>query len=388
MATKSNPPVRAAHTDHDLWASMQAMHDEVGAMRADLGRAHSKIDALEEELATARTELVQLRQPKAQPHDGEVIVAVDTNESEDAQVSSRRALLKKAGIGTAVTAAGVAAMAKPAAAADGDPLLAGNFTTAQTRTGLRGVSNDDFGILRVDDGTTTAFPSADVLSAWSGDNTDNAIWAYKTGRTDDDADTGFPLVSATFRTARGHLLFTSIVNNGFEDPRQSDIGYQQGSVLFDENEDLWVCVRSGTPGTWRKVVGPDTAGALHPINPQRVWDTRFQGGALGAGENRRISIKDGRALSSPNIATPNVVPDGATAITFNLTIVSTSRAGWLAVTPGDAFTNSASSINWAAQGTVIANGTMTTLDDDRQVRVWASPTGSAHFLIDVTGYYL
>ena len=85
---------------------------------------------------------------------------------------------------------------------------------------------------------------------------------------------------------------------------------------------------------------------------------------------------------------PNVVPVGATAIAFNLTIAATTSQGFLTVAPGTATTIGASSINWVGDGLNIANGLIVQLDSNRQVRVFAGGGGSTDFLIDVSGYYV
>ena len=83
-----------------------------------------------------------------------------------------------------------------------------------------------------------------------------------------------------------------------------------------------------------------------------------------------------------------VVPPGATAITFNLTVTDTTGLGFAAVAPGDAASTDTSTINWTAAGMVVANATMVQLDTARQVKVFVggTPGASTHFIIDVTGY--
>lgn len=86
----------------------------------------------------------------------------------------------------------------------------------------------------------------------------------------------------------------------------------------------------------------------------------------------------------------DVVPAGASAVSLNLTIVApTSPTGYLAVTPGDAATFVASSINWSAVGAILANGGVAKLDANRQIRVFAGGAiGTVDFVVDVTGYYV
>lgn len=157
---------------------------------------------------------------------------------------------------------------------------------------------------------------------------------------------------------------------------------------------LWFTVQDGTPGVSRKVAGPDTAGALHPVDPFRVYDSRLDAAwaasRIAAGENRLVSVADARDLATGAVSLANAVPEGATAIAYNLAVVDTVGAGFLSVTPGGATTYSAASINWSAAGQILANGQLAKLDASRRVQVFAGGgTGAAaHFVIDVQGYYL
>lgn len=157
---------------------------------------------------------------------------------------------------------------------------------------------------------------------------------------------------------------------------------------------LWVCIEDGSPGVFRKVAGPDTAGALHPVDPVRVYDSRldpaFASSRIESGGNRLISVADAINLTTGAVATAGAVPEGATAIAYNLAIVDTVGAGFLSVTPGSSATFSAASINWSGTGQILANGQLAKLDASRRVKVFAGGGSGAatHFVIDVQGYYL
>lgn len=162
-----------------------------------------------------------------------------------------------------------------------------------------------------------------------------------------------------------------------------------GEIVRDSNGDWYVSYQAGTPGKWRKLGGGTTAGALHVLNPTRVYDSRFagSGGRMAVGTVRLVSVANGIDVFTGATVTPDVVPAGATAITFNLTIAATQGSGYLSVTPGSATTFTASTINWDSRTGVLANGTLVQLDTARQVKVFANG-GSTDFIIDVTGYYL
>ncbi len=160
----------------------------------------------------------------------------------------------------------------------------------------------------------------------------------------------------------------------------------------DSNHGLWWCIADGTPGTWRQISGPDTAGAFHAITPTRVYDSRVpipvQGPLIG-GTTRTLSVADGRNLDTGAVTTKDLIPTGTTAITCNLTVVDTTGAGFLTVNPGGTTTVSAASINWYTGGQTLNNGTVAAISTDRTVTVIAGGGGNAftHFIIDITGYY-
>ena len=129
---------------------------------------------------------------------------------------------------------------------------------------------------------------------------------------------------------------------------------------------------------------------FHPISPIRAYDSRNpvypNSGLLGPNATRTISIKDGHdAVGVVN--TLDAVPVGATAITYNITIGAPTGPNFVAVTPGDAASFLASAINF--NGTAdIANAATVAIDANREIKVWGGDqAGSAHIIIDVTGYY-
>ena len=128
---------------------------------------------------------------------------------------------------------------------------------------------------------------------------------------------------------------------------------------------------------------PPTAGMV-PITPKRVYDSRA-GARIVLDETRVISVATGTDGS------PNVIPPGARAIAYNITITDTVTGfGYLTVVPGGAPTGGPSSVNWDKVSATIANGLQVGLDSNRQVSVYCSgvPGAATHFIIDVVGYFL
>ncbi|MEI6496002.1 MAG: hypothetical protein WCO88_04970, partial [Actinomycetota bacterium] len=164
-----------------------------------------------------------------------------------------------------------------------------------------------------------------------------------------------------------------------------------GEIDTDSNGDVWYCTVSGTPGTWRKLAGSSTAGAFHALTPGRVYDSRVPlpvAGTITGGASRTISVADKRDLTTGAVSAANFVPIGATAITANVTVVSSAGAGFLTCNPGGVSAVEASTINWSAAGQILSNGVTLTLNATRQLNVIAGGGGTTDFIIDVTGYYL
>jgi hypothetical protein len=173
-------------------------------------------------------------------------------------------------------------------------------------------------------------------------------------------------------------------------PLTSGATYQTRDIVVDSAGVIWFCVAGGTPGTWRMLSGPSTAGAFTPVTPARVYDSRLSTyalhGVLGSGQNRPISVANSFDVNGTPV-TANFVPIGATAVFANVTVVDTTGNGWLAINPGGTTAVSASSINWSASGQILANGISLTLNATRQITVVNGSSGSTNFIIDVLGYY-
>lgn len=134
----------------------------------------------------------------------------------------------------------------------------------------------------------------------------------------------------------------------------------------------------------------ETGTVFHPISPIRAYDSRNPAypnpGVLAPNASRVISIKDGHDAAGA-VNALDAVPVGATAITYNITIGAPTGPNFVAVTPGDAASFLASAVNF--NGTAdIANAATVAVDANRQIKVWGGDqAGSAHIIIDVTGYY-
>ena len=143
---------------------------------------------------------------------------------------------------------------------------------------------------------------------------------------------------------------------------------------------LWYCAVAGSPGTWKKLAGPATAGAFHVLpSTIRVWDSRpglpplsVPKGPLANGATDVIDCTLGGA-----------VPVGATAVMVNLTIAGTSAAGFLAAFKNGISWPGNSSINWSTAGLTTANLVVVALDAQARFALRANRGCSTDFVVDV-----
>jgi hypothetical protein len=324
-------------------------------------------------------------------------------ESTEATSSRRRMLRNVALAAGGAVAVTVGANALPAAALhQPEDLGLGlvNATVGKTTLNFTpGVGVTGGNALLVQTGTTfptdaSSFPSA--VAAWANLATHpTGLYAYTdaTGANQAVAAIGVGTLSygVLAQGNRAALLLTPLGTAG---PARAD-AHALGEVIEDSDGNLWLNVLAGTPGSWRKLAGPATAGSFHPISQVRVYDSRSPAptpGKLATGGSRVVSVKDGRDPSSGNPTALNAVPLGATAVTGNITVTNTTGnlGGFLTIMPGDAAALVGSSVNWFGPGQNTANSFTAKLDASRQLKIFAggAPAPDTDFIIDITGYYL
>jgi hypothetical protein len=163
-----------------------------------------------------------------------------------------------------------------------------------------------------------------------------------------------------------------------------------GTVARDAAGNLWYCYASNK---WQRLGGPNSAGSLHPIIPARVYDSRRpapEPGRISTGESRVVSVADKRDNADGSVIAADIVPAGATAVAYNVTVEATAVEGFLSINPGDAASFSAASINWSLSNLTLGNAGIVKLDTSRQIKVFAGgpPGSSTNFIIDITAYYV
>src|SRR5262245_22103293 len=124
------------------------------------------------------------------------------------------------------------------------------------------------------------------------------------------------------------------------------------------------------------------------VTPCRLVDTRnapgITGGpALTAGIPRNFPIDVAPAACG--------VPNTAKAATLNVTIVSPTQDGFLTIWPFNTALPTVSTINASAGEPALANGAIVPLTTDPSFNVsvvyGTAAAGTAHVILDVTGYF-
>ena len=411
----------------------------------DLAGLRAEVAGLRAEVARLRAEAA----PAPADHDANTYGNDDVDGGEEAlAVTSRRRLFALAGGAAAVaTVAAVAGRAAPAAATNGDTIkiaaltvptaaAAVSPTLVDYATSSTNVAGNSLFVVGDGPGANTGIPAAIEgyaskhagigvfgtstvglplsVGVWGtttdpsgvgvlGNSPNIAVYGSSNGSSPTSAGVtgvsldGYGVVAASgnnidlWARGTGRFLMDAFVPVG---PPATGT-FVTGELVRDDNNDFWVCTSGGTTAQWRKLVPDPVVPAplppqLHVIEPTRVYDSRLPGfgGPINDAEVRQLSVANGIDINSGVVTVADVVPAGATAIQFTFTIDAATNNGFLAVTPGDALTFKASTINWSPTTPNIATGSLVKLDAVRNVRVFAGGGGSTQFLIDITGYYL
>jgi len=127
---------------------------------------------------------------------------------------------------------------------------------------------------------------------------------------------------------------------------------------------------------------PPPAGTdFHTISPCRALDTRQAGGPTGGaplicGVGQVVTLTGGACG----------VPASAKAVAANVVVTQTAKAGYVNVYPRFTFPPATAVVNYAA-GATRANNAILFLGSGGQVVVRCAPTGTAHVVVDVSGYF-
>ena len=406
-------------------AALRAAHEqELSALReemtAQIVKLRTTLAATQSQPVVASIPQGSLPQAPVSPNDA----VEESDEPAHAQTNgatSRRTLLKWGGVGAAaaLAAAGGAALTTPTAhAADGGTLTLGSSSnTAEHLTELTyngsetlplavevSIANDDStGILGAAGNATSGNTAYGVYGTAlngvgasgvvgvagvdgvgvNGIATGSAASVGVYGATDagfgvvGQSVTGIDIVA--LGTGR---LFQNL--SGFVGAPTSG-SYLIGEQIRDNNGDLYICVVSGSPGTWHKVltVNSGNTGIISLLSaPIRLLDTRLNHITWASGSIHTLQVT-GVLVGGIQ------VPNGAIGVVGNVTVVQPTGAGDLRLYPASAPLPGTSSINFA-KGQIIANGVIVGLDSNGQMNIKVDmPAGTAtHVLFDASGYIM
>jgi hypothetical protein len=165
-------------------------------------------------------------------------------------------------------------------------------------------------------------------------------------------------------------------------PPNSTVTRSVGSIVMDINEDLWFCIASGTPGTWRRVSGASTAGALTLLaSPVRMYDSRPP---YPPATGPKTPLVPNTARTIDLNASGVGVPVGATAALVSLVAEGPVSAGNMAIYKDAIAWPGTSNLNFAA-GQTVAVTTLTALSATARCAVRANV--ACNVVLDVLGYY-
>lgn len=157
-----------------------------------------------------------------------------------------------------------------------------------------------------------------------------------------------------------------------------------GELIRDAAGDLWQCVSQGTPGSWRKVGGPATAGALHVLaSPVRVYDSR-PGTLPNIGSKTKFTAGELRTLDCD--VNSSKVPSDATAVMVTCLIVNADAGnGNFTVWKGGAAKPSANTMVWGGSTGRASTLALSALGPGAQINV--SPSLATDLVVDVVAFY-
>lgn len=168
------------------------------------------------------------------------------------------------------------------------------------------------------------------------------------------------------------------------------VEYEFGVVATspDQSHSPQVATATATPS------GGVGAAVFVPIEPARVYDSRIAGPGgtpnpiPGNHASRVMQVADAIDIVTGKVVQKDIVPAGATSVAFNLTATNTLDRGWFAITPGDAATYGASTVNWPGGQDVIANGLTVKIAPDRTVKVFNGAGQPTEAVLDIVGYFI
>ncbi len=209
-----------------------------------------------------------------------------------------------------------------------------------------------------------------------------------TGRAGVPADATAVVVNLTAITPTASGFLTAFPT-GTTRPVASNINFRNGQVIANlaivrigDGGKISIYNNSGDTNAAGDVVGyfsPTTNAASYtPLQPQRILDTRDGSNSVA----RPIGPGESRSFRVTGLAG---VPTNATAVTFNLTAIAGTNAGFLTAYPAGSARPLASNVNFV-RGDVRPNLVIVKVGNGGQVTLFNN-SGSTHAVADIVGYF-
>lgn len=164
-------------------------------------------------------------------------------------------------------------------------------------------------------------------------------------------------------------------------PLSDTIARSTGSIVMDKYGDLWLCIADGNPGTWRRLSGTNTAGALRVLNaPVRAYDSRPGFPPSNVPKGKLTGYRGLTMSAGPDFT-------GATAVIVNLVATGTtgSNGGFLAIYRAGIPWPGTSNVNWSGPNQNVAVTTLSTVDPTGGCMLFANV--ATDVVVDFIGYY-
>ena len=182
--------------------------------------------------------------------------------------------------------------------------------------------------------------------------------------------------------------YVTVYPAGAARPTASNVNYSTGQVVpnnvtvkVGDAGAITLFSSGGCPNVIVDVVGyyeggsPVLDGGFDGLTPNRLLDTREVGQGPCVNGVRNLTVTGGTTT----------VPEGASAVSLNVTVVSPLTPGYLTVFPTGATRPTASTLNYVA-GQVVPNGTVVKVGDNGAISLYTN-SGCPHVIVDVVGYY-
>ncbi len=385
-------------------ARIEAAHLELLAAHDELRASHAALRASHAELLTA---------PGSPPPPASLVGASGGEADEPAPAgggTSRRMLIGGGLAGAAAVVTGALLGAEPAAATTGAMQFGANNNAGTSGTNLTSTAVDKTLFLentgsgqglRVQSSgpgaavtaggialavTSTGTIGVDVFGATTGVNAETTTGVGLRGTT--GSGTAGTFSSSTgkgvsIRADHAQLELRPTTGTRVA-PTADATAHVIGELIRDGAGDLWLCVATGVPGTWRKLGGTATAGALHVLGtPVRIYDSR-------AGTTPAVGLKKpftgGEARTLDCTVNSSGVPADAIAVQVTCFVVNAAAGSanftvWACGKSKPA----ANSLVWGGDSGRASTLAISALGTGAKIQV--SPSVAADVAVDVVGFY-